>query len=238
MTYPLFDYSIPVNQLPSCEADLFKLLKINSDATNLDSQDMVRSLITQASDNVDIRSGYRSFNSDSVEFAENKIICDKVVFECDTTVARQLEGSSSLIIFAATLGPDFDKWCRCFFDSGDPFSGYVADLIGSIRIEQAVEWLNDIVEESLHARDLRCTNRFSPGYCGWDVYEQHKLFSLLPQKFLGINLHSSALMTPIKSISGVIGAGKDVQKSSYTCAFCAQENCFMRRGKSGELINR
>ncbi|MCK7538940.1 MAG: hypothetical protein MZV63_52410 [Marinilabiliales bacterium] len=46
------------------------------------------------------------------------------------------------------------------------------------------------------------TNRFSPGYCGWDVAEQHKLFSFFKDNFCGITLTESALMNPVKSVSG------------------------------------
>ncbi len=197
---------------------------------------MVRGILKDAKEHMDIRGGYRIFENTIVRINKDTLTCDNVKFESDAIVAQQLQGSSTLIIFAATLGPKFDDWSRSFFSGGDPFSGYVADVIGSLKVEQAIDWISGKIETQLSKQGLNSTNRYSPGYCGWDVYEQHKLFSLLPEQFLGITLHPSALMTPIKSVSGVIGAGKSVERLPYTCAFCTQENCFMRRGKNGQRI--
>ncbi|MCK7517168.1 MAG: hypothetical protein MZV64_05325 [Ignavibacteriales bacterium] len=39
---------------------------------------------------------------------------------------------------------------------------------------------------------LKTTNRFSPGYCGWHVSEQHNLFRLVPDNYCGITLNDIA----------------------------------------------
>ena len=75
---------------------------------------------------------------------------------------------------------------------------------------------------------LKITNRYSPGYCGWDVSEQKKLFKILPEKFCGIELTDSCLMHPIKSVSGIIGIGKSVKFNEYTCNLCDEADCLYR----------
>jgi len=232
----LYEYHIPDNLLPGCEENVLKILRSDTMGSEKDIRAMVVDLLSDAPTHMKIRGGYRIFDKPDVRIGKDSLFCGNVIFESDTTVAEQLKGSSKLVVFAATLGAEFDEWSRDFFNVGDPFAGYVSDIIGSIRAENATEWLSDKISEQVAAQDLNCTNRYSPGYCGWDVYEQHKLFSLLPDNFLNIRLTSSALMTPIKSVSGVIGAGKHVVKEPYTCAYCTQENCFMRRGKSGAGI--
>jgi len=64
------------------------------------------------------------------------------------------------------------------------------------------------LEKNMRDSGKKITNRYSPGYCGWDVTEQHKLFQLMPENYCGIKLTPSALMDPVKSISGIIGIGK------------------------------
>jgi hypothetical protein len=236
MVDQLYEYKIDENILANCEEDLFNILKINTTSPDQNLKMMARDLLEKANVHCEIQGGYRILKSATVRVDEDTLSYENVRFESGDIVAQQLHGSSTLIIFAGTLGPDFDDWSRSFFNQGDPFSGYVADVIGSLKVEQAIEWISSKIESEFLAKGLTCTNRYSPGYCGWDVYEQHKLFNLLPQGFLGITLHPSALMTPIKSVSGVIGAGKHVQKHPYTCAFCTQENCFMRRGKNGKRV--
>jgi hypothetical protein len=36
-------------------------------------------------------------------------------------------------------------------------------------------------------------------------------------------------MTPIKSISGVIGIGKEVRPGQYACQYCELETCYKRK---------
>lgn len=87
------------------------------------------------------------------------------------------------------------------------------------------------MEEELAAfiekRGWKHTNRYSPGYCGWHVSEQQKLFSLFPVASpCGIQLTDSSLMIPIKSVSGIIGVGSHVRKLEYTCGLCTYEIVF------------
>lgn len=85
---------------------------------------------------------------------------------------------------------------------------YIADAIGSVIAEKTADCMEIALDEYIHDRGWRHTNRFSPGYCGWHVSEQKKLFPLFPSaEPCGIRLTDSSLMLPIKSVSGVIGLG-------------------------------
>jgi hypothetical protein len=95
---------------------------------------------------------------------------------------------------------------------------------------------NDL-EKSMASSGTKITNRFSPGYCGWDVSEQHKLFQLLPGTYCGIRLSASALMDPEKSISGMIGIGKNVRHLPYTCNLCDMKDCIYRNLRSEKKKN-
>ena len=71
--------------------------------------------------------------------------------------------------------------------------------------------------------------RYSPGYCGWHVSGQRKLFDhLLPEK-IGITLRESFLMQPLKSISGVVIAGQrqifDFENTFDFCEDCSTWTC-------------
>ena len=76
--------------------------------------------------------------------------------------------------------------------------------------------------------DYKTTNRYSPGYCGWNVSDQQKLFALLPKNFCGVSLNENSMMLPVKSISAVIGIGKTVEKKDYQCSICDVEFCYKR----------
>jgi len=105
------------------------------------------------------------------------------------------------------------------------------DVIGSSIVEAAMDLIHDDLENKMKDARLGITNRYSPGYCGWDVVEQQKLFGLLPQGFCGVSLSASSLMTPIKSISGIIGIGINAKRRAYTCNLCDDKNCLYRNKK-------
>lgn len=77
--------------------------------------------------------------------------------------------------------------------------------------------------------DAGITNRFSPGYCHWNVSDQHKLFSLFDEAPRGVTLTDSALMNPVKSISGVIGICENVKYKDYHCRLCKSKDCTYRK---------
>jgi hypothetical protein len=94
-----------------------------------------------------------------------------------------------------------------------------------------IDWLAARIEERAAAEGRKITNHYSPGYCGWNVAEQQRLFALLPPGFCGVRLTPSSLMVPIKSISGVIGLGPEVRKRDYECNVCEVEDCIYRNAR-------
>jgi hypothetical protein len=111
---------------------------------------------------------------------------------------------------------------------GDPLTGYIYDIIGSIVVDAAADMMQSELEKTILSAGKKITNRYSPGYCGWDVSEQHKLFRLFPDNFCGIRLTDSALMDPVKSISGIIGIGEEVRYNNYRCSLCDMKECAYR----------
>jgi cobalamin-dependent methionine synthase I len=108
---------------------------------------------------------------------------------------------------------------------------FIADHMGSLVVETAMDNIQKQLREDLLNESLSITNRFSPGYCGWNVSEQHKLFKLIPAEECDIRLTESALMQPIKSISGIIGIGEGVKFKHYSCNHCSITGCKFRGRK-------
>ena len=142
---------------------------------------------------------------------------------------NQIKRATRLVIFVCTAGNKISERSKQLMDEGDLLNGYVFDSFGSLVVETAMDLIQNNLKEKLLSSKLNITNRYSPGYCGWDIAEQQKLFSMLPEKFCGIELNDSCLMSPIKSVSGIIGIGESVKFSSYTCNICDSQNCIYRK---------
>lgn len=165
------------------------------------------------------------------EFNESckSLYIDDIVFSPGTTVYEKLRGSRAMAIFLATAGEEIGCRSRKAMNEGELLIGYVYDIVGSEIVEAACEALFRYFEKEMALRGWMTTNMYSPGYCEWDVADQHKLFRLLPDNFCNIRLTPSALMDPVKSASGIIGAGEKVEKLDNTCSLCNKDGCTFRR---------
>lgn len=149
-----------------------------------------------------------------VNFRPGKIITDS------------LAGAELFCLFVVTAGCEFEEFRHSYKEAGDCVREFIADSVGSVLAEACVADLEQRLDREL---EVPHTYPYSPGYCGWKVTEQHLLFGMLPDRPCGIELTESSLMYPIKSISGVIGIGSQVERKPYGCAICRNTTCYKRR---------
>ncbi|MDO4159864.1 MAG: vitamin B12 dependent-methionine synthase activation domain-containing protein [Prevotellaceae bacterium] len=153
-------------------------------------------------------------------------------FTIGRIIARQLRGSDAFAFFVATAGVMFEAFQQRLMTEGDMVKVFVADSMGSVIAEKTADCMEEELQAYIADNGWKHTNRFSPGYCGWHVSQQQKLFSLFPTPApCGVKLTDSSLMIPIKSVSGVIGLGKNVRKLEYTCGLCDFKQCYKRKRK-------
>ncbi|MCF7911594.1 MAG: hypothetical protein K9M99_03625 [Candidatus Cloacimonetes bacterium] len=189
--------------------------------------DLINDTLQQVRKHTRVQAGFIMLPKDSIKTQSNILFENRLLFEPGSIIMSQLQNVTSLAVFLATLGSDFDLWIK-FVQQIDMLQAFVIDTIGSLMVEKAVDLLEEQISMQAMIRAEKCTNRFSPGYCQWLVDEQHQLFHLLPADFDWVKLQPSCLMTPLKSISGIIGLGKNVIKIPYHCAFCDNKSCYRR----------
>lgn len=152
------------------------------------------------------------------------------VFHTGRIILHALRGATRFAVFTATAGTCFQQWMEELNRQDDMVDRYIADCIGSEIAEATVGYMQKHVAAACREEGDSITNRYSPGYCGWDIREQHLLFSLLNEENrCGIRLMNSGLMYPIKSVSGIIGIGKHVRQEKYGCPRCNYAHCFRRK---------
>jgi len=175
-----------------------------------------------------IQAGFFIVNRPDIVIEKDTIICNNRIFQTGHLISEELKHSTSLAVFVCTIGNEFEAWFKNVF-TNDPVEGMFADLLASAITESTANWTNDKIAEIMNQQGMVCSNRFSPGNCKWNVSEQRKLFSLLPANFCNISLTNSALMLPRKSLSGIVGIGKNVKKRLFDCAICELKDCFQRK---------
>jgi len=133
--------------------------------------------------------------------------------------------SDDLALFAVTIDEDVCEEITKSFQLNDFVHGSLLDSVASEGTEMAAQELEDYYKQHLTKIGRFNSNngilRFSPGYCGWHISSQRKLFQYLKPEDIGITLNDSFLMQPIKSISGVIISGKkEIFEFEDTFSFC------------------
>lgn len=163
------------------------------------------------------------------------IIVDGHEFGIGKTVAKELRNSTSVAFFICTAGERISQQSVQLLKGENPVLGYVYDVLGSMIVEAATDLLQAEIKQWAEDKGLAITNRYSPGYCKWSVADQHQLFSFFPEGCCGITLTHSALMSPVKSVSGIIGLGEEVMFRDYTCDLCNITDCFHRNHHRNSL---
>lgn len=170
------------------------------------------------------------FDLESIATEKDRIFLNGF-FSVGEKIASYLKGSQQIAVFVCTIGKEMEEWARELLTQGDFLKAYLVDILGSLSVEKAMDFAQNLLKKSLLEKGLKITNRYSPGYCDWNVAEQQKLFNLLPGDYEDVILSESSLMTPMKSVSGFIGIGQEVQFKKVRCADCSSKNCAYRAKK-------
>lgn len=127
-----------------------------------------------------------------------------------------------MALYAITLGAEISNFIENLFNNNDYVLGYTLDTVASIGADNASELMENQYG-MLNSGDSTNTLvlGYSPGYCGWHVSGQKKLFEHLQPETIGISLNTSFLMNPLKSVTGLIVKGhRDIHQFKPNFPFC------------------
>lgn len=153
-------------------------------------------------------------------------------FNTGKIIKRMLAGAEAYCFLMVTIGQGPETRARELLERGEFLEGYITDLLASALVDSLAGRVQEHIRRMAAEQGWLISNRYSPGYCSWDVIEQQKLFSLFPENCCGITLTESSLMTPIKSVSALIGMGPSVRYQDYTCEICSMKDCAFRKTRA------
>ncbi|MBM6924791.1 Vitamin B12 dependent methionine synthase activation subunit [Pseudoflavonifractor phocaeensis] len=143
-------------------------------------------------------------------------------------LATHLEGCTSALLFAATLGVEVDRL----------IARSAAGRVAQAAVDQAAAaaLIEAVCDDACHQLAGRYPGqylrpRFSPGYGDFPLSAQPELLARLdaPRK-IGLTATSAHLLAPVKSVTAVIGVAPTPGKChAGGCATCSKENCTFRR---------
>lgn len=157
------------------------------------------------------------------------VIINNQYIKVGQVITKYLQNCSQFAVFLVTAGLEFDEYCSRLKAEADILSEFIAYSIGSEIAEAAVRFVSEKIAAEATVKNMGYTHSYSPGYCSWHVREQENLFKVMPNNPCGVILNKSNLMFPEKSVSGIIGLGKNIKPTAHSCEICGMVNCYKRK---------
>jgi len=135
------------------------------------------------------------------------------------------------VIFVSSIGHGLEERVSQLMKEGEILKPTILDAVGSEAAERTACHFQEMVRELATSNGAEITQRYSPGYCDWDITQQRVLFEIMDSAPMGVSLNKECLMMPRKSISGIIGLGwgEKHRLRLSPCRFCTKQDCKNRR---------
>lgn len=150
---------------------------------------------------------------------------------------RQTRAERAVLV-VASAGRECEEHARQLWQEAKPDEYFFLEVFGSAVVEHLVASLSGRICDLAEKDGLMAVPHYSPGYTGWDVADQNKLFDLIAQgvsqPFPGeIGVLPSGMLKPKKSLLAVFGlaarAADGVAGAKTPCEGCAFSPCQYRR---------
>lgn len=164
------------------------------------------------------------------ELIKPKAIYD--IFDRKVLPQRECFDEAQKVALAiCTIGSELPDLAKELMKAGRLVEGVLFDAIGSVAAEAVAGEINIIINQRAKYLSLQVTERFSPGYCDWDISDQRLFFDKLNAKQIGVALTDAFVMVPVKSICFAVNMGANVLDSRWQnrCMYCNNKDCSHRR---------
>ncbi|MCE5332646.1 MAG: hypothetical protein LLF95_10990 [Bacteroidales bacterium] len=229
MATPFQSYHFTFTEVAPTIAEVLDFLQSSDLEEEHPAVVFIRDILDELNFNTGITGGYVIKEIENLNIRTGKIGIENTELNLGRQICGYIKESTHIALFLCTAGEDFTRMTNALNEQGDIMEAYILDTIGSLTVERAMDKIQKHLLQSLLSERLKISNRYSPGYCNWPLTDQEILFDLIGQNPTGIMLNDSCLMTPRKSISGIIGLGKNLKHHEYGCKICTNNTCIYRK---------
>ena len=166
--------------------------------------------------------------------SENNVTIDTFNIKSKSLTAC-LRDCTYVYLLAATLGADVDRLIsqRSMADSAEALC---LQACASAQIENYCNSVEQELSDNVYQDGLYLRSRYSPGYGDFNITCQTNVLSILnAHKLIGVTETKSHILTPLKSITAVIGVSSQVFHAEETvcmqehkCKICDKMDCNFR----------
>lgn len=136
-------------------------------------------------------------------------------------LAGHLPAAERVVAMLCTIGGQLDEVAAELLRS-DPPLGLALGAVGGAAVEELAVQACSRLESLARAAGLNASIPLSPGMVGWPADEgQRQIFDLLDAAQVGVCLTDSLMMVPTKSLTLVVGLGRELSATGRACDYCS-----------------
>jgi hypothetical protein len=178
--------------------------------------------------------------ADAVELAHERLKISGTEFSSkhlhDQFKAAEAHGA---VLAVVSAGKECEAKARELWQAGKPDEYFFMEMYGSAVVEHLITIANGRICGWADSQKMVALPHYSPGYSGWDVADQTKLWPLnqqnLTQDFPGpLEVMDTGMLRPKKSLLAVFGVTRHLDKVQSSrhlvpCENCSLPGCQYRR---------
>jgi hypothetical protein len=160
------------------------------------------------------------------EIRHDRVMLDGGAFLSGGPVAAVVAGATELVLALCTIGPALGRRVQELQHDRHMLRGLLLDDLGTWAVDMVRQQVCGRMEDEATAAGLHVSTCLSPGESNWPLRDQRVIFSLLEAERIGVSLSASFVMSPLKSLSLVMGRGKERMghEGGSNCDFCAMKD--------------
>ena len=173
------------------------------------------------------------------------VTTDRLMIDGTEFHSRQLKahlreaGAERAMLVAVSAGSSCEAQASQLWQEAKPDEYFFLEMFGSAVVEHLVTSLSARICELAERDGLVAISHYSPGYTGWDIADQNRLFELITrgrtQQFPeSLEVMPSGMLRPKKSLLAVVGLAARTGQALASphlvpCEACAFAPCQYRR---------
>jgi len=169
--------------------------------------------------------------TDRIEFADNFFRVNDTEFsskllreQFTTTQARHA------VVIAVSAGRECEEQAHALWLDGKPDEYFFLEMFGSAVVEHLITTANGRICAWADSQGLAALPHHSPGYSGWNVSEQTKLWNVLRTGVASawpgeLAVMESGMLQPKKSLLALVGLASDRTSAAALARFVPCETC-------------
>jgi hypothetical protein len=186
---------------------------------------------------------------DKLELKNGKLRITGVEFSSRQLHDQFVESQAgSAMLVAVSAGEQCEEKARQLWQESKPDEYFFLEIFGSAVVEHLVTVASGRICSWADANKMAALPHYSPGYSGWDIADQIKLWDLIRQNGAGhlvgrLEVLETGMVRPKKSLLTVIGMTQHLGQARRLarltpCETCSLPDCGYRRGRFKQPLPR